>query len=100
MADGYMNEWPATLEQLKALEFDVVLPGHGQAFRGKERIDYLQAFMRDLWTQATALKQAGVSAEDAAKRIDLRSHAAHYPAITAVGVDVDAVRRIYELGPP
>jgi hypothetical protein len=25
---------------------------------------------------------------------------AHYPPITAVGVDVDAVRRIYELGTP
>lgn len=100
MGDGYMNEWPATLEQLKALEFDVVLPGHGPAFRGKERIDHLQAFMRDLWTQATTLKQAGVSAEDAARRIDLRSHAGQYPSITAMGVDVDAVRRIYELGTP
>lgn len=97
MADGYFTDWVETLEQLKPLAFDIVLPGHGQAFQGKERIDYLQAFLRDLWTKAVALHRAGVPAEDAARQIDLRSHAAHYPAISNVGVDVDAVRRVYQL---
>jgi glyoxylase-like metal-dependent hydrolase (beta-lactamase superfamily II) len=97
MADGFFTDWVETLEQLKPLGFDVVLPGHGQAFQGKERIDHLQAFLRDLWAKAVALHKAGVSAEDAARQIDLRSHANHYPAITSVGVDVDAVRRVYQL---
>jgi hypothetical protein len=27
----------------------------------------------------------------------MRSHAAHFPGITAVGADIDGVRRAYEL---
>ena len=29
MGDGHVDEWPAALEALKALDFDVLLPGHG-----------------------------------------------------------------------
>ncbi len=42
LGDGYLPEWPDALERLKALDFDTVLPGHGQAFAGKARVEYLR----------------------------------------------------------
>ena len=97
IGDGYPQEWIATLDRVKALDFDVILPGHGQAFRGTEKIDYFQAYLKDFWAQAEQLHKAGVSAGDAAKRMDMRSHAAHYPDIKNAGVFPHGVVRVYEL---
>ena len=95
--DGFFTEWPETLERIKALDFDVVLPGHGAPFRDRERITYLQAYFRDFWSKVSEQYRMGVSPEDAARRIDLRNHVAHFPTLTALGADIDAVRRAYEL---
>jgi cyclase len=95
LADGYVDEWPATLEKLKALDFDDVIPGHGEPFKGKERIGYFQAYLKDLWAQASKLHDERVSAADAAKRIDLTAHKGHFAAITGPGVNPLAVSRIY-----
>lgn len=97
LVDGYVNEWPATIEKLKTLDFDNVIPGHGEPFTGKDRIGYFQAYLTDLWTQATALHDAHVSAADAARRIDMTAHRAHYPSITGPGVPLAGVSRIYEV---
>ncbi len=97
MGDGYPLEWAETLEELKSLEFDVVLSGHGPAFRDEAKIDHLQAYLRDLWRGAEALHGEGVPASEAAARIDMTDHAEHYPGITEAGVHPHAVARIYEL---
>ena len=97
MSDAYVNEWVATLEELKKLDFTTVLPGHGEAFTDKAKIDYFQAYLRDVWTEVTRLKQQGVSAEDAAKRADLTKHKEHFPTINGPGVPLIAATRIYEL---
>jgi cyclase len=97
LIDGYVNEWPDALEKLRTLDFDDVIPGHGEPFKGKERIDWFQAYLRDLWQQAIALHDQKVSVEDAAKRIDMTTHKAHYPTITGPGVNIPAVSRLYEV---
>jgi glyoxylase-like metal-dependent hydrolase (beta-lactamase superfamily II) len=97
LIDGYVNEWPAALEKLKPIDFVDVIPGHGDPFKGKERVDWFQAYLRDLWKQGTALHDAKVPAADAAKRIDMTAHKAHYPAITGPGVNLPAVQRMYEV---
>lgn len=97
MGDGYLLEWAETLEHLKALEFDDILPGHGGPFGDRARIDHLQAYLRDLWTRATALHEEGMGPEEAAARIDMRDHSGNYPGIRDIGVDRDAVARVYEL---
>jgi cyclase len=97
LIDGYVNEWPDALEKLKPIDFVDVIPGHGDPFKGKERIDWFQSYLRDLWKQGTALHEQKVSAADAAKRIDMTAHQAHYPAITAPGVNLPAVSRMFEV---
>ena len=97
MGDGYLAEWIETLEHLNDLEFDWVLPGHGAPFQERERISYLQDYMRDLLERATLLHSQGRSYEEAAAEIDMTDHADHYPDVTEPGVPVLTVLRIFEL---
>ncbi len=95
LVDGYVNEWPAALDKLRELDFVDVIPGHGEPFKGKERIDWFQAYLRDIWQQASKLHADGIPAADAAKRIDMTAHKAHYTSITAPGVPLAGVVRMY-----
>ena len=97
LIDGYVNEWPDALEKLKPIDFVDVIPGHGEPFRGKERIDWFQAYLRDLWRQGTALHDQKVLVADAARRIDMTAHKAHYPAVTTPGVNAAWVARMFEV---
>ena len=81
LGDAYVPEWGATLDRLRALDFDWVLPGHGEAFQGKDKIGHFQAYLSDFWQQTRTLHDAGLSAEEAARKIDLRKHASNYPTI-------------------
>ena len=96
MGDGFVNEWPASLDGLKALQFDVIVPGHGTPFRERNQIDDLQRYLRDLWKQVSDLRAEGVTAEEAAGRVDLSAHEPLYGA-RARSVDPRAVVRIYEI---
>jgi cyclase len=97
LSDGYVNEWPDTLEQLRALDFTDVVPGHGEPWKGKEKIDHWQAYLRDIWQQASKLHDRKVPAADAAKQIDMTAHKNHYPMITAAGVAPIGVVRMYDV---
>jgi cyclase len=97
MGDAYVDEWADTLERLAALDFETVVPGHGTPFKGKDAIAPVQACLRDLWRQAASFKRDGVSAADAARRIDLRAHGGRFPRLAQVGFEPVAVRRIYEV---
>lgn len=97
MGDGYLKDWIGTLDKLKKLDFDVILPGHGQPLHGKSMIDHLQAYIADLLDKITELHAAGVSAEEAALSIDMLAHTENFPSITEVGVSVVTVERAYEL---
>ena len=93
LGDGYVDEWPQTLENLKALDFDIFVPGHGPAITDLERIDIVQEFYRDLWDKAEKLHAAGVDIETAAKTIDLTNHKAI--PVLQVGTSLTTIQRIY-----
>lgn len=95
MGDAYFDEWIATLDKLKQLDFNLVLPGHGVAFRDKAVITAFQSYLKDLIAKGTALKKQGVSAEDAARKIDMTPHAKDFPQITGPGADPRGMRRLY-----
>jgi glyoxylase-like metal-dependent hydrolase (beta-lactamase superfamily II) len=86
MGDAYFTEWIDTIEALKKVDFDTVLPGHGRAFTGKAKLDHWQAYLRDFWTQAQKFHKSGVPAEEAAKLVDLRAHTSNYPNIKTTGI--------------
>jgi glyoxylase-like metal-dependent hydrolase (beta-lactamase superfamily II) len=95
LGDGFVDEWPQTLENLKALDFDIFVPGHGPPVTDLGRLDLVQDYYRDLWQKTAAKHAAGVSAEEAAKTLDLTSHT-EIP-IRDVGADPIAIERIYRL---
>jgi cyclase len=95
MGDAFFDEWITTLEELKKLDFAVDLPGHGVPFTNKSLITAYQAYLADLVSQVTKLKNEGVSPEDAAKRVNLTAHAKDFAQITGPGADIRGVRRMY-----
>jgi len=97
MGDGFVNEWAETMDRVLKLDFDTIIPGHGDPFTDKDRLRRYQSYLRDLWKQAGELKQQGLTAEDAATKIDLTSHKADFPTIQGPGVDVRAMTRIYDV---
>lgn len=97
MGDSFPLEWVDTLETLKTLDFDYILPGHGAPVQGKEAIGHFQSYLTDLWQKTSAMKTRGLTAEQTAEEIDLTNHAQDYRQIRGPGADVRAIRRIYAL---
>jgi len=95
MGDAYFDEWVATLDALKSLDFALVLPGHGAPFRDKGLITAFESYLTDVTKKVADLRAQGLSAEEAARRVDLTSHQKDFPQITGPGADLRGVRRIY-----
>jgi len=95
--DSYPEEWIATLDKLRALDFDTVMPGHGVVFKGKGKIEAFPKYLHDMMTQVTALRKQGLSADDAAQKVDMTAYRDEFASIRGVGIDPAAVRRIYQL---
>src|SRR5580765_3310099 len=74
MGDSYPEDWIATLDRLKEIDFDTVMPGHGVVFTGKAKIDAFQRYLRDVITQTAALKKNGLTADATAQKIDVTAH--------------------------
>ena len=70
--DAQLEEWPATLEALRALNAEFIVPGRGEAMKGNadvnKALDYTQRWV-------TTLFQAGKEA--AAANMDLKGAMAH-----------------------
>jgi len=96
MGDAQFDEWVTTLGKLKALDFDLDLPGHGTPFTDKARITAFQGYLTDLVKQATALRGKGLDPEATAKAVDLTAYTSTFPQIQGPGADIRGVRRLYE----
>ncbi len=96
MGDAMFDEWITTLEALKQLDFDTVLPGHGVPFHEKSLITAYQSYLKDLMIKVAELRKQGLSAEETAKKVDLTSHKTDFPQIQGPGADLRGVRRMYE----
>jgi glyoxylase-like metal-dependent hydrolase (beta-lactamase superfamily II) len=94
MSDSFPLEWAASLDELKKLDFDTIVPGHGEAYTDKAKIDYFQAYLRDVWATVSELKKQGVPATEVTKRADMSKHKERFPnpAVPAI-----AAERIYAL---
>ncbi len=89
LGDGYVDDWPQTLENLKALDFDIVVPGHGPPMTDLSPIEKSQDYYRALWERTAAKHAAGVSVEEAIETIDMSDTGFRNPS------DVE-VQRMYD----
>lgn len=96
MGDALFDEWISTLDALKQLDFDIVLPGHGEPFGGKDTITGFQAYLKDLIGKVESLRAQGVSPEEAARTVDMTAHRSTFPSIQGPGVEPRGMRRLYE----
>ncbi len=95
MGDAQFDEWVATLEALKKIDFTLDLPGHGTPFMDKARITAFQGYLTDLVAQGKGLKAQGKTAEETAQTVDLSKYRDTFPQIPAKGADPRGVRRLY-----
>jgi cyclase len=95
MGDAFFDEWVTTLGALTNLDFALVLPGHGAPFADKRLITAFQGYLSDITKKVAELRTQGLTADQAATRVDLTSHAKDFPQITGPGADPRGVRRIY-----
>lgn len=70
--DAHLEDWPATLEQLRALKAEAIVPGRGEAMKGNahvnEALDYTKRWVETLYRCAK---------EAAAADMDLKAAMAH-----------------------
>jgi glyoxylase-like metal-dependent hydrolase (beta-lactamase superfamily II) len=70
--DAHLQEWPATLEALRALNAEAIVPGRGEAMKGRADVDKALDYTR-LWVET--LFRCG--REAAAADMDLKAAMAH-----------------------
>jgi len=95
MGDAQFDEWVATLEALKKVDFNLDLPGHGTPFSDKAKITAFQGYLTDLVTQGRRLKAEGKTAEETAQQVDLTKYRDQFPQLQRPGADIRGVRRLY-----
>ncbi len=98
--DAFPNEHPATLDALKKLDVDLILPGHGDHIQGRAAIDaqiaVMQEYLREEWRVIAAAKQQGAAPEQARERTaDLNRFSTVFGQSTTP--TLAAVRRIYDI---
>ncbi|HEY1802007.1 MAG TPA: MBL fold metallo-hydrolase [Terriglobales bacterium] len=96
MGDAIFDKWTTSLEALKKLDFDTILPGHGAPFHNKSYITEVETYLRDFTTRVADLRKQGLSAEQVAQQVDLTSDKADFLNLRGPGADVRGVRRMYE----
>ena len=70
--DAYLADWPATLDQLAAMNFDQLVPGRGPTLTTPEAVRKGLAYTRDFVTTLYASAQEAV-----AQKMDLKATMAH-----------------------
>jgi hypothetical protein len=85
------------MDRLKALDYELTLPGHGVPFKnGKAHATAWQDYLRDIVRKVTDLRKQGLTAEQAAQKVDMSNHQADFPSTTRPGAELRSVRHIYE----
>ena len=68
---------------------------YSKGWKTNNNFRFCQSYLKDLWVRVEKSKDAGLSAEEAAEKIDMSDHGKNYPQIQGAGVDPRAVVRIY-----
>ena len=80
IGDGYIDEWLDTLDRFEELEFDLVLPGHGETFSDvSTQLGLLRDMLSSFWNDAVSARDQGLSAEEAISTIEWQGFLATAP---------------------
>ena len=87
-AGGTVRGWPATLDNVLALDFDRVIPGHGLT-TDRQGIRQFQTFLSELAEIGRQAAEQGISLEDTRATDQLTSDAGYEPIrfIISLGLD-------------
>jgi glyoxylase-like metal-dependent hydrolase (beta-lactamase superfamily II) len=95
---AYESSWPDwvdSLKKLRALDADVIVPGHGPVFHDKVYLDVVIDMFDSLVRQVSEAIKRGLTLEDAKKTIDLETFRARLAGDDAVrkGMFADSILR-------
>ncbi len=68
---GYPRSWLEALDHLGSLDFEILIPGHGPLFHGKEQLQKVHVMVRTVIERVEAGIAEGWSLEQTQERIDL-----------------------------
>jgi glyoxylase-like metal-dependent hydrolase (beta-lactamase superfamily II) len=68
--DAYMPDWVESLKRVEALEFDVLVPGHGKLGE-KKHVTMFREYLQDLHAEVLAGARAGKTPDDLVQTIKL-----------------------------
>jgi cyclase len=74
MAGSYPMKWIGVLESIDKLDWNFVIPGHGEVQQGRESLEEFKAYLTDLAAGAKQAADKGLTQEQAAKSIDLSKY--------------------------
>lgn len=73
---SYPEDWIRVLERLKALDYALLVPGHGEPMTDTAYLDRLIATISDIRTQVGALAHQNLTLEQARERVDFSAQSA------------------------
>ena len=72
IADVSPYEWMHTLDAFEQLNFETVIPGHGDVMRGKDGLRLWRDYFRELTAQTETAYADGLAIEEAVKQVSAR----------------------------
>jgi glyoxylase-like metal-dependent hydrolase (beta-lactamase superfamily II) len=69
MRDAVPLAWAGTLESVAKLDVEYIIPGHGDVQKGKERLNLVIQYLKDLYAAVRTQVEKNVSVEQAVKAV-------------------------------
>ena len=67
-------EWLVTLDKLSQLDFEYLIPGHGEVLQGKVYLQRVISLLQAVQTQVQVAVAAGLDLESTRKKVDLSAY--------------------------
>lgn len=68
---GDLTRWIASLDALERLEFNIVIPGHGEPLHGKKHLQVVRDFLRSIRDEVNRLTAEGLALEETKGQVDV-----------------------------
>jgi glyoxylase-like metal-dependent hydrolase (beta-lactamase superfamily II) len=88
---SYPESWIQVLQRLKALDFVLLIPGHGEPQKDQAYLDKLIGTISDLRTQIGPLAAQGMALKDIAARVDFSKQKAIFGTTPRLAAAFDSL---------